>query len=100
MMKQGVASAKNGGNGSYSVIPPSNFSYIEESICRCSLPLNRQNIAFLQSTSINFVVNISGKKFEPAVVTYFEDKSIDTVRFSNFALLSAVNFKVSIIVAC
>ena len=78
-MKQGSVSTKNSGSSAYSVMPPSNFSYFEESICRCSLPLNRQSIPFLQSTSVNFVVNITGRKLEAAIVSFFEDRNIEIV---------------------
>lgn len=78
-MKQGSASTKTVSNGAYSVMPPSNFSYIEESICRCSLPLTRQSIPFLQSTNISYVVNLSGKKFDSSIVSFFEDRGVETV---------------------
>ena len=40
--------------------PPPNFSYVEDRICRCTTPLTRQNLAFLQSLTLGSVINVSG----------------------------------------
>eukprot|EP01032_Pedospumella_encystans_P020436 gene20436-23212_t len=64
-------------SSSFGVVPPSNFSYIEENICRCTFPISRHNLSFIQSTSLNYIINISGRKHDQAVLTYFEEKNIE-----------------------
>ena len=73
------ASVKPSSN-SFGVVPPSNFSYVEENICRCTFPISRHNLSFIQSTSLNYIINISGRKHDQAVLTYFEEKNIEVVR--------------------
>jgi len=67
-------------SSSFGVVPPSNFSYVEENICRCTFPISRHNLSFIQSTSLTYIINISGRKHDQAVLTYFEEKNIEVVR--------------------
>lgn len=64
----------------YTIVPPLNFSYIEENISRCHLPLNKTNISFLQSISIECIINLCGKKLDPSFTTYCDEAGIINVR--------------------
>lgn len=76
---------------SFGVVPPANFSYLEENICRCTYPITRHNLNFVQSTNLNYIVNLSGRKHDQAVLTFFEEKNIEVVKFcSNPSLLKSV----------
>ena len=43
------------------IIPPSNFIYIEDVICRCIGPLHRNHLSFLRTTDIKILINVSGE---------------------------------------
>jgi hypothetical protein len=73
------ASIKVPSSAGYSILPPPNFSYVEENICRCWFPVTRSNVNFIQSVSVNYIVNVSGKKFESAFQSYCDEKGIEVV---------------------
>jgi hypothetical protein len=63
----------------YMVIPPSNFCYVEENICRCTQPISRNNIAFIDSISIGYLLNVSGRKLDAALLAFCEERDIVVV---------------------
>ena len=67
-------------NLNFVVMPPHNFSYVEENICRCSAPLSRNNISFIQSILIGCIVNVSGRKLDPVLAAYCDEQEISVVR--------------------
>ena len=66
-----VASATTTANN-YVLIPPNNFSYVEDTVCRCTGPLLKSSIPFLQANQIQNVINISGKKVDSHIANYFD----------------------------
>lgn len=72
-------------SSTFGVVPPSNFSYVEETICRCTFPISRHNLNFIQTASLTYIVNLSGKKHESIVQAFFEEKNIEVVRVSPMA---------------
>jgi hypothetical protein len=73
-------SGKAASTAGFSVTPPSNFSYIEENICRCTFPLTRANVSFVQSINVTNVINLSSKKLETSFQSFCDEKGIDVVR--------------------
>lgn len=69
----------SGGSGNYMLIPPPNFAYVEESICRCTLPVQRNAIGFLDSIGVDCIVNVSGKKLDPAFINHCEENGVAMV---------------------
>lgn len=70
-------------SSTYGVVPPSNFSYVEENICRCTFPITRHNLTFIQSTSLTYIVNLSGRRHDSLVQGFFEEKNIEVVSISS-----------------
>lgn len=66
-------------SSTYGVVPPSNFSYVEENICRCTFPITRHNLSFIQTTSLTYIVNLSGKRHDSLIQAFFEEKNIEVV---------------------
>lgn len=71
----------------YSINPPPNFSYIEENVCRCCLPLTRTNFTFVQSVNIGVVLNMTARKLDPMFLAYCTDKEIEVVSNSNMLII-------------
>lgn len=63
-----------------SLVPPPNFSYFEETVCRCSLPVTKTNIPYLHSISIGCVVNLSKKDLDSALISYCGEQGVHIVR--------------------
>lgn len=61
-------------NSNLVLIPPHNFSYLEDALCRCTAPLSKSNLPFIQSNSITCIINISGEKLDPYIVSHFEQQ--------------------------
>jgi hypothetical protein len=61
-------------NNNFVIIPPHNFSYLEDALCRCTAPLSKSNLPFIQSNLINYVINMSGQKLDPYIVSHFEQQ--------------------------
>lgn len=84
----------------FSVIPPANFSYLEDFICRCSAPISRNSISFISSIAVGSIINISGKKLDPYLVTFCEEQGITIVwiimlsllLYSKFSFINLENF--------
>jgi hypothetical protein len=70
------AGPKSSSSSTYVVIPPNNFTYAEENICRCNGPLGRNHLMFLQSIGVGCIVNVSGKKTDPLLGTFCEEQGI------------------------
>jgi hypothetical protein len=64
----------------YLIVPPLNFCYIEDTLCRCSMPISRNCISFLHSISVGCIINVSGKKFDSGLMSYCEEQGILIVR--------------------
>lgn len=77
MKAQGTAKVSS--SGGYSIVPPPNFSYVEENICRCTYPVTRANISFAQSINIGYIVNVSARKIDSAFQTYCDERTIEIV---------------------
>ena len=48
---------------------------MEDGLARCTLPIVRQNISFLQSMSISAIVNVSGEPLDAQVAAYLDESS-------------------------
>lgn len=68
--------ATTGLKSNYVLVPPPNFSYLEDTLCRCTVPISRNSISFLHSISVGCIVNVSGKKMDSAVVSYCEEQGV------------------------
>ena len=55
-------SQNSGSKPAYAVVPPPNFSYVEDTLCRCTYPLSQNNIAFLRSIGVGVVINLCDGK--------------------------------------
>lgn len=59
------------------LFPPPGFSYIEDSLCRCVLPLNGYlNVPFFKSISLGSIVNVSGELLDEHIQLYTEEYNI------------------------
>jgi len=65
--------------GNYVINTPQSFSFIEENLCRCHFPMNKNHITFLQTLSINCIINVSGKKLDIQFVTNCDEVGISIV---------------------
>jgi hypothetical protein len=63
----------------YTVVPPPNFSYVEDTLCRCHYPLLPSCLSFLRSNAIGCIVNISLKSLDAQIVTYCTEVDITIV---------------------
>ena len=64
----------------YTLVPPPNFGYAEENISRCSFPLARNHISFLQSIGVGHIINLSSKKIDAVIQGFCDEKGIEIVR--------------------
>jgi hypothetical protein len=71
---------KGNTNGNFAVFPPENFTYIEETLCRCTLPFTVNNIAFIKTIGTGSIINISGEKLDPLLTVFCEEQGILIVR--------------------
>lgn len=56
--------------------PPPNFCYLEDSITRCTTPIGRHNISFIQSISISAVLNVSGEVLDENFLVFLDNSRI------------------------
>lgn len=59
--------------------PPPNFSYFDEHLSRCTMPITQNNAVFWQNIGMKRVLNYSGKELDGNVLTFCETKSIKVV---------------------
>lgn len=58
------------------VTPPPSFCYLEDSLCRCTWPVTRQNLSFLRSISVGSVINMAGEPLDLAIESFLDDNGI------------------------
>lgn len=71
--------------------PPPNFTYVEENLSRCSIPITLENVTFCNSMGIKRILNYSGKQLDAKVTGYCESKGIKIVRFIFLFVLITIN---------
>lgn len=70
--RQGQSSAGN--SACFVVVPPPNFSYVEDSLCRCTHPLSQNSITYVKSIGIGIIVNLCDAKSSTHLLNSLADE--------------------------